>query len=179
VDLVFSGSALWFGWKVLHDSNRVAVTSHPLGSHLTHLLMCAAMVYMLIVMDWSASVHASHGAGNVRNGRDEHPGAHWPLLAVVLTERPFGEVAINAGLNLRRLVPTERVPVGESAMAQVGQPAYVLGAPDGHADGRPRNVPLDLHRGPTHISNVLAQLSAALCQLVMSLAVGYILVTLA
>ena len=27
----FFGSALWFGWKVPHDSDRAAVGGHPLG----------------------------------------------------------------------------------------------------------------------------------------------------
>jgi hypothetical protein len=177
--LVFSGSALWFGWKVLHDSDRVAVGSHPLGSHVTHLLMSVAMVYMLIVMDWSGSMHASHGAAMPAMGASSTGGAQWPLFAVVLTVLLFGDVAIDAGLSLRRLVSTERVPVEELAMAQGGEPGYALGASDGQSDNRSSNVPPDGHSGPTRISNVLAPRSAVLCQLVMGLVMGYMLVTLA
>jgi hypothetical protein len=176
--LVFSGSALWFGWKVLHDSDRVAVGGHPLGSHLTHLLMCAAMVYMLLVMDWSGSMHGSHGAAMLAMGATSR-GAQWPLLAVALTVLLFGDVAINAALNMRRLVPTERVPVGEMAMAQGGELGYAVGASNGQGDDQPNNVPLDVHAGPTDISNVLAPRSAVLCQLLMGLVMGYMLVTLA
>lgn len=177
--MVFSGSALWFGWKVLHDSDRVAVGGHPPGSHLTHLLMCVAMLYMLIVMDWNGSMHASHGVGMLAMGGMSTRGAQWPLLAVVLTALLVGDVAINAGLNRRRLVPTQLAPVGELSMAQVGEPGYVLGASGGQRDDPLSNVPLDVHRGPTRISNVLAPRSAVLCQLVMSLVMGYMLVTLA
>jgi hypothetical protein len=173
--LAFSGSALWFGWKVLHDADRVAVSSHPFGSHLTHVLMCAAMVYMLIVMEWSGSMHASHGARMLAMGGTNTGGSQWPLLAVVLTALLVGDVAINAGLNLRRLAPTERVPLGELAMAQVG---HVRGASDDQGEAELNSVPLDVYADPAHISNVLAPRSAVLCQLVMGLVMGYMLVTL-
>ena len=177
--LVFSGSAVWFGWKVLHDSDRMAVGGHPLGSHLTHLLMCVAMVYMLLVMDWSGSMQASHGAGMLEMGGASTSGLQWPLFAVVLTILVFGDVAINAALNLRRLAPTGRISVGELAMAQGSNPEYVRGASDGPKRNESSNVPPDGHAGPTHRSSVLAPRSAVLCQLVMGLVMGYMLVTLA
>jgi hypothetical protein len=42
---------------------------------------------------------------------------------LVLAAVRFGDTAI-ARLNLRRLVPTERVPLRELAMAPVGEPGY-------------------------------------------------------
>jgi hypothetical protein len=176
--LVFSGSALWFGWKVLHDSDRVAVGDHMLGSHLSHLLMCAAMVYMLLVMDWSGSMQASHGSGMLEMGGGTS-GSQWPLFAVVLTVLVFGDVAINAALNLRPLAPTGRVGVGELAMTQAGEPGYVRGASDDPVNDQMSSVPPDAHGAPTHRSSVLAPRSAVLCQLVMGLVMGYMLVTLA
>ena len=177
--LVFSGSALWFGWKVLHDSDRVAVGSHPLGSHVPHLLMSVAMVYMLVVMDWSGSMHASHGAPMPAMGATSTGGSEWPFFAFVLTVLLLGDVAIDAGLSLRRLVSTESVPVGELAMAQGAEPGYARRASNSQGDARSSNVALGVHRGPTRISNVLAPRSAVLCQLVMGLVMGYMLVTLA
>jgi hypothetical protein len=64
-------------------------------------------------------------------------------------------------------------------MAQGGESEYVRGASDGQGDDRTSKVPLDVHRGPTRISNVLAPRSAVLCQLVMGLVMGYMLVTVA
>jgi hypothetical protein len=177
--LVFSGSALWFGWKVLHDSDRADVGGHPLGSHLTHLLMCAAMIYMLLVMDWSGSMHVSHGVRMLAMGGTSTSGSQWPVFAVVLTALIFGDVAINAALNLRRLGPTGRISVGELAMTQGGEPGYVRGASDGQGNDQSDNVPPDVHTGPTHLSRVLAPRSAVQCQLVMGLVMGYMLVTLA
>ena len=177
--LVFSGSAVWFGWKVLHDSDRVAGGSHPLGSHLTHLLMCVVMVYMLLVMDWSGSMQASHGAGMLEMGGTSTSGLQWPLFAVVLTVLVFGDVAINAALNLRRLAPTGRISVGELTMAQGSEPGYVRGASAGQNQNQSSSVRPDDHAGPTHRSGALAPRSAALCQLVMGLVMGYMLVTLA
>ena len=120
-------------------------------------------------------MHASHGARMLAMGGTNTGGSQWPLLAVVLTALLVGDVAINAGLNLRRLAPTERVPLGELAMAQVG---HVRGASDDQGEAELNSVPLDVYADPAHISNVLAPRSAVLCQLVMGLVMGYMLVTL-
>ena len=175
--LVFSTSALWFGWKVLHDSNHEFVGGHPHCSHFTHLLMCAAMIYMLIVMDWTGSMHYSHGAGLLAMATAGTSASPWPLLAVVLTVLLIGDVAFNAVLNLRQLVPLPAVPFGELAMAEADEPGTARGGSSVDSNVQQGNVQLRVRQGPAHTSKVLAPRSAVVCQLVMCLVMGYMLVT--
>jgi hypothetical protein len=177
--VVFSGSALWFGYKVLHDSERASINCHPSGSHLPHLLMCAAMIYMLAVMDWTPSMHTSHGVGMLAMGSTSASGSPWPLFAVALTVLLVGDVAVNAGLTLRRLMPAAPVPSRTLALAQVGEAAYVLDVADGRGEVQSINHPLDVTGRHERTSNFLAPRSAVICQLVMCLVMGYMLVTLA
>jgi Domain of unknown function (DUF5134) len=165
--VVFSVSALWFGWRGLRESDRGPAACHELGSDMTHLLMCGAMVYMLAVMDWSGSAHAFQGAGMLGMGTVGAGAAEWSIIAVLLTLLIFGDVAFNAGATLRLFAPLTVSSGGERASGQVGHSGVSTGQQRGHS--------------PTMLaqrSAVLAPRSAVLCQLVMCLAMGYMLVTL-
>jgi hypothetical protein len=168
--LVFSASALWFGWGVLHEWDHLD-SGHALGSQLNHLVMCAAMVYMLLVMGSGAS-GSPRGAGML--AMDHQAAAPSPFLAIMLAVLLLGDVALNAVI---RLVPV--APAPDSGRALVG--AMVSGS------ALPRPAVPD-HSGPVHgpqrarrllgTPGGLAPRSALFCQLVMSLAMGYMLVTL-
>jgi hypothetical protein len=175
---IFSGSALWFGWKVLRDAERTSIGSHALGSHMTHLLMCAAMVYMLVVMDWTGSMHTAHAAGMLAMNRASMSGTPWPIFAVVLTVLLVGDAAISAGFRLRGLASMAPASVGELAVRRAVDATYALAVADGRAASHSSHEPSGTHDGPPPSSNLLAPRSALICQLVMCLVMGYMLVTL-
>jgi hypothetical protein len=169
--VVFSGSALWFGWEVFQDS--VAVRRQPFGSHLPHLLMCAAMIYMLVVMDWTGSGHPSGSSSMSMSGLSGH-GATWPLLAFALTAILVSDVALNAGVTLHRLAPASSLRVRALTMAQSELDVAVIRGSSGgtHHDEHVA------HGDPIRHAHLLAPRSAVLCQLVMCLVMGYMLVTM-
>jgi MFS family permease len=173
---LFVGSALWFGWKLLQDSG--SARRPPFESHLPHFLMCIAMIYMLVVMDWVGSGQSSHAASMAMSG--PHTGeAPWPILAGFLTVILVGDVAINAGLTLRRTTPANAMERPQLAMSE-SRPnseritgAGVVGVGEG-VKTDVGGEQCETGRRP----GVLAPRSAVLCQLVMCLVMGYMLVTL-
>lgn len=169
--VLFSGSALWFGWGVFQDS--VVIRRQPFGSHLPHLLMCVAMMYMLVAMDWSGSGHSSGTSNMSMSGLSGH-GTTWPLLAFALTAILVSDVALNAAVTLRRLAPTSSLPVRALAMAQSGLDEIDI---RGSSGGTHRDEHVALG-GPNSHGHLLAPRSAVLCQLVMCLVMGYMLVSM-
>ncbi len=186
--LVFSASALWFGWRVLHDANGAAGGT-PLSQHLTHLLMCAAMIYMLILMEADGSSGSAHGAGmaGMRMGALGASAPSWSLLAVVLAVLLCGDALIGVGLTLRPVAPRPARPRPEPelepelALARMEQGSERGGSPlpaslpsaDGVQDAPSADGVQDAPPAA-----VLSPHSAVACQLVMSLVMGYMLVTL-
>jgi hypothetical protein len=137
--VVFSVSTFWFGWRAARLADDAAAGAHALGQHLPHLLMSAAMVYMLVFAEWSGSMSRSGAMPTVHSN-----GAQWPLVTVVLAVLLLGDGVLSFGLNLRRVGPPH--PEGGVAVAT------------------PR---------------LLAPRAALVCQLVMSLVMGYMLLSLA
>jgi len=102
--LVFSASTLWFGWRVVGEADREATWSHVLGRHLPHLLMSAAMVYMLVVVEWTGSMRAPQGGSMAgMAGMTGSGAARWPLLTIGLAIVLLSDGALSFGLNLRQM----------------------------------------------------------------------------
>jgi hypothetical protein len=165
--LIFSASTVWFGWRVVHDADR-SPGADPRGQHPPHLLMSAAMVYMLVVLAWSGPMGASQRAGMLTLGATGTSAAGWSLLTIALAVLLFGDGALTFVHNVRRVVPQAQ---GASlSVALTEQPGLAPG-------GVPQESPLlvDQRRGVAQRSTTLAPRSAMVCQLVMSLVMGYML----
>jgi hypothetical protein len=146
--LVFCASTLWFGWRVVRDSDHAAA-GRQFGQHLPHLLMSAAMVYVLIVAEWTGPMRgAAFGMGTAGLNA-----ARWPLVTVLIAALLLGDGALTFSFNRRQLAL-------HSARADLA-PARVGGGTA--VDGG---------------TAVLAPRSFMACQLVMSLAMGYMLLSL-
>jgi len=165
--LVFCASTVWFGWRVVRDSDNAA-SGRPIGQHLTHLLMSAAMVYVLIVAEWTGSM-SGHAAAAL--GMGEMNAARWPLMTILVAALLLGDGALTFGFNLRQLAPNRGRT--DLALARVG------GGTAAPGDG-PETTPVGscAHPGTTGAGRVLAPRSGMGCQLVMSLVMGYMLLTL-
>jgi hypothetical protein len=173
--LVFGASILWFGWRVVRDSDAQAVGRRAIGQHLPHLLMSAAMVYMLIVAEWTGAMNG-RGATAFGMGAAGMSAIRWPLLIVVITILLLGDGVLTFGLNLRQLVP-QRAQAG-LALAQVGGGEAGNGGLEGTSvrDDAVRAEEVRAYSAPT--ARLLAPRSGMVCQLVMSLVMGYMLLSL-
>jgi hypothetical protein len=162
--LVFCASTLWFGWRLVGEADREEIGGHALGQHLPHLLMSAAMVYMLVVVEWTGSMGGSMPGMPGMAGAGVGA-ARWPLLTIGLAVVLLGDGALSFGLNFRHMMAR---PDGTMAMVRTDG--------SGHRSGESA-VRLDARPGPA-TSTVLAPRSVMVCQLVMSLVMGYMLVSL-
>jgi hypothetical protein len=166
--MVFCSTTLWFGWKVGRDVDRDVVES-PIGQHLPHLLMSAAMVYMTIVAEWMGPMRGSAAAASPMVGM-AMGAARWPLLTIVIAVLLLGDGAFTFGLNIRKVVP-QRMET-ELALARVG---------GGDAPRGGQQMPPVTRAAGSAVAaatGVLAPRSAMVCQLVMSLVMGYMLLLL-
>ena len=168
--LVFSASTVWFGWRVVREADR-SRGADPLAQHPPHLLMSAAMVYMLVVVAWSGSMGAPQRAAMLAMGATGTSAARWSLLTVALAVLLFGDGALTFARDLRRVVPQGYG--GSLSVALTEQSGPVPG-------GVPRDssLLLDQRQGVAQSSTMLAPRSVMVCQLVMSLVMRYMLLML-
>jgi hypothetical protein len=171
--LVFSASTLWFGMRVVRDADRADAGSHAIARHLPHLLMSVAMVYVLIVAEWNGSTSSSHGAAMVMGGTAGLGSARWPVLTVALAVLLLGDGALTFGRDLRRLAP---VGAAQVAMTPVATAQVSMATAAG--SGAARANPSGRLGFPSGAAPTLAPRSVMVCQLVMSLAMGYMLLSL-
>jgi hypothetical protein len=169
--LVFLASTVWFGWRVVRDADLEAVGSRAFGQHLPHLLMSAAMVYMILIA-WSGSMGSSQQGSMMAMGSSGAGAAPWSFLTVALALVLVGEGALTLGRTLRRVIPQ---PQGASLSAQMMAPS---GGSHG-ATGPDASVLLVAARQSDVPSvRVLAPRSVMVCQVAMSLVMGFMLLSL-
>ena len=145
-EVVFAAGAAWFGYRVL-QARRGAQPSPWRSSHpLPHLVECAAMVFMFLILPASAAVEVTAGG-----------------MAMTATESRFSFLTLPLALFLFGYVVWlgDRVTLRTPALA-VATPAgsgsgYGSGSP---APGRP----------------YLAPRCAAICKITMGITMGYMLI---
>lgn len=161
--VVFAVITLWFGWRVTQDAERAEPVEGGAVRHLPHLLMSAAMVYMLVAATWTV------GMGSPRGGS--------MAMGAALGRWPVATTAVALLLVFDGIFTFAR-EVRVASVASAAFAAVPVGAPDGRAD-----TTLAGEAAPTPCSGrrVRAALGAPMpvlaCQLVMSLVMGYMLLS--
>jgi hypothetical protein len=176
--LIFAASTVWFGWRVARDADSEGVGTYSLGQHLPHLLMSAAMVYMLIVVAWSGSMPMPQGAGMMAMGAAGTSAAPWSILTIALVVLLFGDGALAFGRSMRRAIPQPRRAVAQPRVGTLWAAMVERPGPPSEGTAPDAAVLVDVRQGEGHGVSVLAPRSVMVCQLVMSLVMGYMLLSL-
>jgi hypothetical protein len=149
-EVVFAAAAMWFGYRVL-QARRGAQPSPWRSSHpLPHLVECAAMVFMFLILPASAAVGAATSGMSV---------------TMTATESRFSFLTLPLALYLLGYV----VWLGDRVTLHA--PALALATPTG--DTRPA-----IASGPGFAAtqSYLAPRCAAICKITMGITMGYMLI---
>jgi hypothetical protein len=154
-EVVFAVAAVWFGYRML-QARRGAKPSPWRSSHpLPHLVECAAMVFMFLILPASAAVGAATSGMSI---------------TMTATESRFSFLTLPLALYLLGYVVwlgdrvTLRAPALATAPASAGSgsgPGY------GSASGSP---------SPEPARPYLAPRCAAICKITMGITMGYMLI---
>jgi len=151
-EVVFAAAAAWFGYRML-PARRGAQPSPWRSSHpLPHLVECAAMVFMFLILPASAAVAATSGG---MGG-----------MALTATESRFSFLTLPLALYLLGYV----VWLGDRVTLHAPVPALALAAAPaggGSGSGSP---------GPEPARPYLAPRCAAICKITMGITMGYMLI---
>ena len=167
-EIVFGAGVVLFVWRMISDARVRAWSGHRPGHHLQHVLHCAAMVYMLA----AATAAAKQVSGGSAMGGTGGGPAHFRTLALVLALGLFGYVVWNAD-RITSLAPVAALRANQApgvALAAAGGgelPASTGGlrsAGESHAGQRTRAP--------------LSPRLAACCEIVLGVAMGYMLITM-
>ena len=150
-EVVFAAAAVWFGYRML-QARRGAQSSPWRSSHpLPHLVECAAMVFMFLILPASAAVE-----GTARG------------MTMTATESRFSFLTLPLALFLFGYVVWlgDRVTLHAPALALATAPASAGPRPGyGSGSGSPE---------PAH--PYLAPRCAAICKITMGITMGYMLI---
>jgi hypothetical protein len=145
-EAVFAAGAAWFGWRML-QARRDAQPSSWRSSHpLPHLVECAAMVFMFLILPAAATRGMAMTAAESR----------FSFLTLPLALFLFGYVVWLADR------VTLRAPALATAPASTGT---------GTGSGGPSSYP-----GPESARPYLAPRCAAICKITMGITMGYMLI---
>jgi hypothetical protein len=150
-EVVFAAAAVWFGYRML-QARRGAQSSPWRSSHpLPHLVECAAMVFMFLILPASAAVE-----GTARG------------MAMTATESRFSFLTLPLALFLFGYVVWlgDRVTLHAPALALATAPASA-GPRPGYGSGSP---------SPEPARPYLAPRCAAICKITMGITMGYMLI---
>jgi hypothetical protein len=149
-EVVFAAAAVWFGYRML-QGRRGAPSSPWRSSHpLPHLVECAAMAFMFLILPASAAVE-----GTARG------------MAMTATESRFSFLTLPLALFLFGYV----VWLGDRVTLHV--PALAIAAPAG--DTRPA-IGSGSGSGFAATQSYLAPRCAAICKITMGITMGYMLI---
>ena len=149
-EVVFAAAAVWFGYRML-QARRGAQPSPWRSSHpLPHLVECAAMVFMFLILPASAAVE-----GTARG------------VAMTATESRFSFLTLPLAVFLFGYV----VWLGDRVTLHV--PALAIAAPAG--DIRPA-IGSGSGAGFAATQSYLAPRCAAICKITMGITMGYMLI---
>ena len=150
-EVVFAAAAVWFGYRML-QARRGAQSSPWRSSHpLPHLVECAAMVFMFLILPASAAVE-----GTARG------------MTMTATESRFSFLTLPLALFLFGYVVWlgDRVTLHAPALALATAPASA-GPRPGYGSGS---------RSPEPAHPYLAPRCTAICKIAMGITMGYMLI---
>ena len=148
-EIVFAGAAMWFGYRML-QARRDAQSSPWRSSHpLPHLVECAAMVFMFLILPAAA--------GAATSGMS---------MAMTTTESRFSFLTLPLAVYLFGYVVWlgDRVTLHAPVLALATAPA---GPGPGYGSGSP---------SPEPARPYLAPRCAAICKITMGITMGYMLI---
>jgi hypothetical protein len=166
---LFAAGAGWFGWQVLRGRGRGGVTQPgaglpaPHGHHGAHVLSCTAMVCMLIAAPHlGAPMTARTGAT--------------PVVALVLAVAVAISVVVSTDrISALRPAAPALVPPGTVPGAQAAG-AGLAPAPGGFVEDHATRATAPEHATPASPRPVLCPRLAASCQIMMGVAMAYMLI---
>ena len=152
-EVVFAAAAVWFGYRML-QARRGAQSSPWRSSHpLPHLVECAAMVFMFLILPASAAVEGT-ARGMVMTATE----SRFSFLTLPLAVYLFGYVVWLG----------DRVTLHAPALALATAPASAESGPrPGYGGGSPSPEPAHLYLAPR---------CAAICKITMGITMGYMLI---
>lgn len=167
--VIFGLVAAWYVVHIVlergHDGARWAGLRH----HTGHAVSALAMLYMFLAVPAGASTSSTGGmsAGSMGSGMSTGSGmaAHAPTLALLFAALLFGYTVLVAD----RIPLTAKASVAVTASPTAGDGDETCGG-SGPLAGR---VGLEIGRG-----SLLAPRGAALCEVVMSVAMGVMLIAM-
>jgi Domain of unknown function (DUF5134) len=146
-EVVFAAGAAWFGYRML-QARRGAQPSPWRSSHpLPHLVECAAMVFMFLILPASAAVGAARG------------------MTMTATESRFSFLTLPLALFLFGYV----VWLGDRMTLHA--PALAIAAPTGGTRSA-----IGSGAGFAATQSYLAPRCAAMCKITMGITMGYMLI---
>ena len=150
-EVVFAAAAVWFGYRML-QARRGAQSSPWRSSHpLPHLVECAAMVFMFLILPASAAVE-----GTARGMTMTATESRFSFLTLPLAVFLFGYVVWLG----------DRVTLHAPALALATAPASA-GPRPGYGSGSPSPEPAHPYLAPR---------CAAICKITMGITMGYMLI---
>jgi Domain of unknown function (DUF5134) len=173
-EAVFAAAAAWFAWRLLQPlrpGRRRAPAAAPWRSPhpAPHLVECAAMLYMFLVLPPSLAGHATAAAmGGMATAATA---SRFSFLALLMVLFMFGYVVRVADRLPIRPSVLARVPAGPvplAASAGATAAASAGGAP------APEDTPAPAATRPGR--PYLAPRCAALCKIAMGITMGYMLI---
>jgi hypothetical protein len=172
-EAVFAAGAIWFGWRLLQARRGTPSSPWRCLHPMPHLVECAAMLYMFLVLPASLAARSTPGT---MGGMGASPaGSRFSLLALVLALFMFGYV-VWLGDRLSAHAPALAFPLTRHRALAVSPAA----GPPAEASGPAAPEPTPGCAGPEARSGrgFLAPRCAALCQIAMGLTMGYMLTML-
>jgi hypothetical protein len=172
-EAVFAAGAIWFGWRVLQVRRGATSTPWRCLHPMPHLVECAAMLYMFLVLPATLAARSTPGGMGAMSA--SAAGSRFSLLALALALFMFGYV-VWLGDRLSARAPALAFPPTRLRALAVSSAA----GPRAEASGPAAPQPTSGCPGSEASAGrpFLAPRCAALCQVAMGLTMGYMLIML-
>jgi Domain of unknown function (DUF5134) len=179
---VFAAGGAWFTWQLVTsrrpaNPQRAAAASWRCPHPVTHLVGCAAMLYMLGAAAPLAARTAAAGMAALTPSRFSFLPLLMALFMVGYVVRVADRLPVRAPVTDRlpvRAPAADRLPLRVPALAIA--PAASASAPATASAPVAASAPPDVTAPPAHVRPHLAPRCAALCKIAMGLTMAYMLV---
>ena len=160
-EVVFAAAAVWFGYRML-QARRGAQPSAWRSSHpLPHLVECAAMVFMFLILPASAAVE-----GTARGMAMTATESRFSFLTLPLAVYLFGYV-VWLGDRVTLHPPALALATAPASASPSASPNASAGSGPGYGSGSPSPAPARPYLAPR---------CAAICKITMGITMGYMLI---